>query len=143
MPVKCLTIVVYGESGWGWHLEKTFNPNWDEIIASIDRLDKFRYPWVWLFIGDEDEDASVDCLTVLGGDGVYWLALSAGKYAQLRLFDPSKGSHEVQLWTSDQGFADEEVYVTYDRELVLRIAKYFGETGKPLPEAQWESTQHA
>ena len=61
----------------------------------------------------------------MGGDGVYWLGLSNGKYEQLRLFDPNKGSHEINVWTSDQGFADEERYVTYDRELVLRIARYF------------------
>ena len=60
------------------------------------------------------------------------------EYQQLRLFDPDKGSHEVQLWTNDQGFAEQEMYVTYDRELVLRIAQYFGETGEPLPEANWE-----
>lgn len=142
MPIRCLTSVVYPESGKDWHFEKTANPTFDAIVASIDRLDKFRYPWVWLFIGDEDEDASVDCLTIMGGDGVYWLGLSAGKYEQLRLFDPNKGTHEVQLWTSDQGFADQEMYVTYDRELVLRIARYFGETGEPLPEANWESSKN-
>lgn len=108
MSIRCLTIVVYDESGKDWHFEKTINPTWDEIVVSIDRLDKFRYPWVWLFVGDETEDASVDCLTIIGGDGVYWLGLSAGRYEQLRLFDPTKGSREVQLWTSDQGFADEE-----------------------------------
>jgi hypothetical protein len=74
----------------------------------------------------------------MGGDGVYWLRLTPGKYDQLRLFDPSKGSHEVQLWTSDQRFVDQEMYVTYDRELVLGIAGYFGETGEALPEAMWE-----
>ena len=140
MPVRCLTIVVYGETGWGWHLEKTVNPSWEQIVASIDRLDKFRYPWVNLFIGDEDEDMMVDCLTILGGEGVFWLGLSAGRYEQLQLFDPDKSTHEIQLWTSDQGFADQERHVTYDRELVLRIARYFGETGEPLPEAGWEPT---
>jgi hypothetical protein len=139
MPVKCLTSVVYGETGEDWHFEKTFNPSWDAIVAAIDQLDKFRYPWVWLFIGDEEEDASVDCLTIMGGGGVYWLGLSAGRYEQLRLFDPSKGSDDVQLWISDQGFADQEMYVTYDRQLVLRIARHFGETGEPLAEAMWES----
>jgi hypothetical protein len=138
MTVRCLTIVDYGETGKDWRFEKTPTPKWEEIVTAIYRLDKYRYPWVWLFIGDEDEDASVDCLTVMGGGGVYWLGLTAGKYDQLRLFDPAKGSHEVELWTSDQGFADEERHVTYDIELVLRIAKYFGETGEPLPEAQWE-----
>jgi hypothetical protein len=137
MPIRCLTIVVYGETGWGWHLEKTPDPSWDQIVTAIQRLDKFRYPWVCLFIGDEDENASVDCLTILGGEGVYWLALSAGKYDQLRLFDTSKTTDEIKLWTSDQGFADDECHVTYDLDLVLRIAKHFGETGEPLPEAPW------
>jgi hypothetical protein len=50
MPVKCLTSVVYGETGEDWHFEKTFNPSWDAIVAAIDQLDKFRYPWVWLFM---------------------------------------------------------------------------------------------
>ena len=108
MPVKCLTMVVYDATGKDWHFEKSPDPTWEQIVASIDRLDKFRYPWLWLFIGDEDEDASVDCLTIMGGDGVYWLGLSAGKYDQLRLYDPNQGAHEVPLWTSDQGFADQK-----------------------------------
>ena len=140
MPVRCLTIIDYGETGQVWHFVKSHNPTWEEIVTSIYRLDKFRYPWVWLFIGDEDEDASVDCLTVMGGDGVYWVGLTAGKYDQLRLFDPTKSTQEVEVWTSDQGFADQEVYLTYDIDLVLRVAKYFGETGEPLPEAIWEPT---
>jgi hypothetical protein len=50
------------ETREGWHFEKTFNARWDAIVASIDRLDNFHYPWVWLFMGYADEDASVDCL---------------------------------------------------------------------------------
>jgi hypothetical protein len=138
MPIRCLTIVVY-EAHFEWHFEKVRNPSWNELVSSIQRLDKFSYPWVLLFIGDEDEDASVDCLTIMGGDGVYWLALSAGKYDQLRLFDNTQSTNEVELWTSDQGFAAEERYVTYDLDLVLRIVKHFGETSEPLPEAHWES----
>ena len=132
-------MVVYGETGREWHFDKVRNPTWDEIVTSIRRLDKFRYPWVWLFIGDEDEDASVDCLTVMGGEGVYWLGLTAGKYDQLRLFDPNKGTDEVELWTSDQGFADQERHVTHDIDLVFHIVKHFGKTGEPLPEAAWEA----
>lgn len=75
----------------------------------------------------------------MGCEGVYWLALTAGKYEQLRLFDPNKSSQEIKVWTSDQGFADEEKYVTYDSDLVLKIARHFGETGEPLPGAQWEA----
>lgn len=139
MAVRCLSYVEYDERGWGWHMEKIANPTWDQVVSSIRRLDKFRYPWVWLFIGDNDEDATVDCLTIMGGEGVYWVGLSAGKYDQLRLFDPDKGSQIIELWTSDQGYSDYEFHVTYDIELILRIAKHFAEAGEPLPEATWEA----
>ncbi len=139
MPVRCMSYVEYDERGWGWHMEKVANPTWGQVVGSIRQLDKFRYPWVWLFIGENEEDATVDCLTVMGGDGVYRVGLSAGKHDQLRLFDPDKGSHEVELWTSDQGFSDSEFHTTNDIELVLRIAKHFAETGEPLSEATWEA----
>ena len=138
MAVRCLSWEVYPETGWGGQTQKLADPTWDQIVASVRRLDRFRYPWVWLFIGDNDEDPTVNCLTIMGGEGVYWVALSAGKFDQLRLFDPNKGNEEVNLWLSDQGFSDYEFHVTYDIDLVLRIAAYFGETGKPLPAADWE-----
>jgi hypothetical protein len=136
--LRCLSFVVYDDSGWGWQSEKIANPTWDQVVTSIRRLDKFHYPSVLLFIGDNDEDPTVDCLTIMGGEGVYWVALSAGKYDQLRLFDPDKGSKEVALWESDQGYSDHEFHVTYDIDLILRIARHFVETGEPLPQATWE-----
>jgi hypothetical protein len=139
MPIRCLSSAVYGETGWDCHMEKTANPTWDDVVAAVRRLDTFRYPWVWLFIGDNDEDGSLDCLTIMGGDGAYWIGLCAGPYDQLRLFDPEKGDEEIQVWTSDQGFADRACHVTGDLDLVLRIAKHFGDTGEPLPDATWES----
>lgn len=138
MPIRCLSCVEYGETGWGWHIEKIRNPTMDDVVAAVHRLDKFRYPWVWLFIGDNDEDGTVDCLTIMGGDGVFWVSLCAGSYDQLRLFDPNKSTKQIELWTSDQGFSDHEFHTTQDIDLVLKIAQHFGETGEPLPEASWE-----
>ena len=140
MAVRSLSFVTYSESGRDWHLQKVRHPSWDEIVASVRSLDKFRHPWVWLFIGDEDEDATVDCLTIMGGERAYWIGLSAGPHVQLRLFDGAKGREEVAVWTSDQGFADQACHVTDDVDLVLRVAKHFAETGEPLPEASWECT---
>jgi hypothetical protein len=138
MPIRCLSFVEYAETGWGWRVEKIRNPTWSDVVTATRRLDRFRYPWVWLFIGENDEDAMDDCLTIMGGQGVYWIGLSAGSYQQLRLFNPDKSSHDVDLWTSDQGFADAEFHTTSDMDLVLRIAEHFGATGEPLPEALWE-----
>jgi hypothetical protein len=138
MSVRSLSFVTYQENGWDWQLEKVVNPTWHDIVAFVRRLDPFRHPWVWLFIGETDDDVLVDCLTIMGGEGGYWIGLSAGKYEQLRLFNPDKGEKDVAVWTSDQGFADKACYITDDLDLVLRIAKHFGETGEPLPDAPWE-----
>jgi hypothetical protein len=138
MPVRSLSFVTYQENGWDWRLEKVVDPTWHQIVAFVHRLDRFRHPWVWLFISDAGDDVLVDCLTIMGGDGAYWIGLSAGRYEQLRVFNPEKGHHEIAVWTSDQGFADQACYITDDVELVLRIAKHFGETGEPLPDAPWE-----
>ena len=51
--------------------EKVRNPTWDDVLVSVDRLDKFRYPWVSLFIGENEEDPTLDCLTIMGGEGIY------------------------------------------------------------------------
>jgi hypothetical protein len=134
-----MSYVVYDEKGWNWHSVKEANPDWDRVVEAIRRLDRFRYPYVWLFIGDNDDDVQEDCLNVVGGDGAYWVGLSSGRFDQLRLFDPCKGSQEISLWTSDQGFSDYEFHVTYDIELILRIVYHFAQTGEPLPEATWES----
>ena len=82
----------------------------------------------------------MDCLTIMGGDGVYWLALTAGKYEQLRLFDPNKGSHEIEAWTSDHGFVDEEKYVTYDRDRIEGF-QVFWRNGRTIAGTPWEPSQ--
>lgn len=138
MPVRCFSWVEYDADGRSWRREKSRDPSWDEVVAAVHCLDRFRKPWVLLFIGDNDEDPTLDCATIMGGQGVFWVGLSTGRHVQLRLFDPERSGDEVDLWTSDQGFRDYEFHTTTDIDLVLRIAKHFGETGEPLSEATWE-----
>lgn len=136
--IRSLSFACYEQTKSSPDVKKINNPIWEDIEASVLRLDKNRYPWVWLFIGNSDEDPAVDCLAIIGGENLYWIALSAGNHSQLRLFEPNKNRNEIDLWVSDSGFSESEVYTTNDVELVLRIAKYFAETGEPLPEAKWE-----
>ena len=136
--IRCLSFARYDQTNSAPFVKKINNPIWEDIKASVLRLDRNRYPWVWLFIGKSDEDPAVDCLAIVGCENLYWIALSSGNHSQLRLFDPNKNRKQVDLWVSDSGFSESEVYTTNDVELVLKIAKYYAETGEPLPGANWE-----
>ena len=137
MKINYLQKYVY-EVAWKHHAVDIPMPTWAQIEGTIRELDPFHHPWCWLFIGAGHDDPTDNCMTVMGGDGIYWLALSAGKYDQLRLFNPEKSDREVDVWTSDQGFADHEFHTTTDIELVIRVVRHFAETGEPLPENIWE-----
>ena len=137
MLVRVLVTVIYDETGWNWQKQVVRQPTWDQIDSSIRQLDQFCHPWIELHLTDDPDDPG-NSLTVMGGKGVYWIALTADEWDQLRLFDPDKSSRKVDLWISDQGFDDHELHTTTDLELVMRIAGYFAQTGKPLPDATWE-----
>ena len=138
MLVKCFKLACYDEDGWTWHIDEIRNPNWQQIEDGIRRLDKFCYPWVELHLDEGGEVTARNCLVVMGGKGDFWVCLSVGDLEQIRLFDPNKSSNDVDLWTSDQGFSDYEFHVSYDIELILKIAKHFADQGQALPEASWE-----
>lgn len=135
MLIKRLDVPHYHDA-WNWEMEVVSAPGWEQIEAAIRRLDRFHYPWVWLRL--TEDEGNTDCLTVMGGSGAYWVALTAGEHDQLRLFDPEKSSRDVELWTSDQGYSDHEFHVTDDIALILEVARHFAETGRPLPSTDWE-----
>jgi hypothetical protein len=112
MHVKCLEWVVYGPTGWGWKAHKLWHPAWDDIELAIRRLDRFQHPFAWLWHTEDESKQTIDgtgeVLEVMGGEGVWWLAGSFEGYFQRRIDYPERGEQEVQVWTSDQGFADAE-----------------------------------
>ena len=75
---------------------------------------------------------------VMGGDGAYWLAGTFGGYFQRRLDYPERGEQAVEVWTSDQGFADTERHVCRDVEAAIRAARYYAERGGFDPSLRWE-----
>ena len=137
MLVKHMVSVFYDDLNRS-RSEDISAPTWEQIEAAIRGLEKFSRPWITLFLGDQSENPTENCLTVMGGDGLYWMALSNTENDQLRIFDPKRSSNMVEIWTSDQGFQDEEFHTTNDIDLVLRIARYFAGTGGALPEEVWE-----
>jgi len=142
MYVKCLDWVIYAPTGWDWKSHKLWQPAWDDIDCAIRRLDRFQYPFVWLW-GTEDEskhalDGTAEVLQIVGGEGVWWLAGSFEERFQRRIDYPERGEREVQVWTSDQGFADAERHICRDIEVVVHAARYYAEHGGFDPTLRWE-----
>lgn len=139
--VKFLRAEVYGPDGWNPRPERIRNPSWHQIEQAILRLDRFRYPWVWLFLTEAetkpDEEELQECLTIMGGREAYFLELNAGEHDQLTLLYPDAPQETVEVWESDQGMSVSAREVTADIDLVLRVAKHFAATGEPLPDAPW------
>ncbi len=133
MNITRLVLTEYDNKGWGREDSKYENPDWPLIEKSIRRLDRFRFPYVWLF-KEESEDGPQ--LTITGGKGKFHLYMSddEGEYI---ILNADKGDDIVEVWESDQGFE------TYDHELlddvddVVKIAKHYYEFGEKHPDFEW------
>lgn len=137
--VKLLHAETYGANGWNPRPQRTHNPSWGQIEAAIRRLDRFRYPYIWLFLSEEEDDSGDlnNTLQVIGGKGAYYLTLNAGEFDNVTLYFPDAPDEEIEVWESDQGLSASAREVATDVELVLRIVWHFAATGQPLPEAPW------
>jgi hypothetical protein len=139
MLVKWLEATTYNDDH-EYFTSRVDNPSWDKIEAAIKNLDRFYRPFIQLGLYDDFQKCLDDgMIEVMGGGGVYWIAITAQGYWQRRLHDPAKGTHYVEVWTSDQGFEDEEQYVCYDLDTVLRVIKLFAETATFDPLVTWEA----
>lgn len=136
MKVKRLGAIVYTDGGNAWHTETTMHPKWPAIEEAARRLDKHCYPFLFLCLNEAEDDD--ERLEIIGGGGDYWLAGNVDGHWQRRLQNPDGGSERVRVWTSDQGFSDEERHICHDLHRVLRAARYFFEHGGFDPSLDWE-----
>jgi hypothetical protein len=137
--VKRLDVIEYTDGGRCWHAKSTSRPSWSLIEGAIRRLDKFSFPFLFLCL---DEDARGtdhdDRLEIMGGDGDFWVAGTFDGYFQRRFVNPGGGDNEIAVWTSDQGFGDEDRYICHDVEVVVRVARYFFDHRDFDPSVAWE-----
>jgi hypothetical protein len=136
MLVKVLEFVTYEDDGWTWQSHEILDPSWEQVEAAIRRLDRFGHPFLFLRLREDVPDD--ERLDVMGGEGAYWVAGLFGGYFQRRFVNLAGGGDKVRVWTSDQGFADEERFICKDVELVLKVARYFAEHGDFDPSVSWE-----
>lgn len=151
MLVRHLQTVVYDDKGWDWQEVHIAEPAWGQVEAAIRRLDRFRFPFVWLYLKPvplSDQGRSPypkKCsrdFEIVGGKRVYWMAGSVDGYFHRRYLNPTpNGNDEVRLWISDQGFADDDQFVCHDIRVALQAARYFCEHGGFDPSITWESKE--
>jgi hypothetical protein len=117
------------------------HPTWDEVETAIRRLDQFTWPFVWLLLGEGKDWGAMEeegFLSIIGGNGKYSVEGATPSEGGKRLC-LSKQSREklVDVWLSDQGFSTEEMFVCYELETVLRVARYFGVRRQFDPTVEW------
>jgi hypothetical protein len=134
--IKVLEVTEYPPSGHGYDTRAIPNPTWEQVEAAIRALDHYHLPFV--FIGLRDECCGEDCLSVLGGPNGYSITAADEHGGWVQYCDPTHTGGEVPVWTSDQGYYPHERYVTYDLDLVLRVARCYSESGQLDPSVQWE-----
>ena len=143
MHVKVLETIEYPPRAGGWRSTKTPEPTWAEVESAIRRLDRDRFPIVFLWPTTDESAHEVteenELFQVVGGDGAYWLAVTADGYFERRLDDPEQGDEEVEVWESDQGYVTEARHVCTDVDAVLRAARHYAERGGFAPGLPWES----
>jgi len=144
MHAKVLSFVVY-KSHWEWRHEDISLPTWEQIEAAIRRLDKFHYPFIYLWptLHDSEHECTEgrEWFCVVGGKGEYWFAATIGDRWENHYLNPAAGDQEVDLWTSDQGFAARDRHVCRDPDIVLRATRYYAEHGVYDPSVCWSGDQ--
>ena len=134
--IKVLEVTEYPPSGRGYTTRATPNPTWEQIETAIRALNHYQLPFIYLCLSEECYGE--DCLSVLGGPKGYAISVADSEGGWLQYCDPRHTGGDVPVWTSDQGYYPKERYVTYDVELVLRVARHYAEGGQRDPSVQWE-----
>ncbi|HEV2239381.1 MAG TPA: hypothetical protein VGR57_22185 [Ktedonobacterales bacterium] len=137
MKVKRLDITVYESDGWTWRTDEIRNPSWHDVEAAIRRLDRFRYPFVWLFLNAEANlfDDPYE-FSVLGGEGEYFIDGHADDH-HWRWYDPSRQGEPIEVWRSDQGATFDAEMCCPSLETVLQVTRHFCEYGTLDPALSW------
>lgn len=120
-------------SGWSAGADIIHHPTWDEVEASISRLDPFRYPFLRLSGGHRPRGEGME---ILGGNGKFRIRLFQ-PLARWQLFDPDKSNNEVRLWTGDRMEITYDFHVLRDEAEVFVVAWHYFRFGEGHPEYDW------
>ena len=124
-----------------WSSHEAPHPTWEQIEASLRRLNQFEYPNVWLLLGDGSDWSLMEkegYLNIMGGNGSYCVDGATPSDGRRRLVMSNHSRvKRVDVWLSDQGYATEEIFVCKDIETVVRVARHFCVHRRLDPSAEW------
>ncbi len=137
MHVHLLDVTVYPANGGTWKTKRTPNPTLEDIETAVRRLDRFHYPYLYLY---HDANAAEDAppeFTVMGGMGEYTM-FSGFNGDELFYYDPGRNDEEIEVWQSDQGFTCAAKNCCNSLVAVIGITRYFCKRGELDPSVAWQ-----
>jgi len=138
MSIAVLEFTKYDDDGWHYEVHRLVHPAWEAIEQAIRRLDRAKYPFVWIFNDEETNESRLPNLNVIGGSGAYGVDGNLDE-SQLIYYDPAQSPAHIKLWITDQGYETTCDYVCFDVETVLKIVRYFEQTGQFDPAYLWKA----
>ena len=114
--------------------EDISDPSWQIVEREIRTMDRYTKPLIFLMTAEDDTES--DCMAITGGGDFCHLQISDSDGRWQEAVNPGRGSREIEVWTSDQGFTTEERY-TWSIEDAIRIAKFFWDEERPSPDVEW------
>ena len=89
-----------------------------------------------LILEQNRDDPSTNVLMICGGSGVFHLQFADQKAFWYQASDPNGSDDEIEVWTSDQGFAIARKN-TWPLEIAVSIAQYYFDHGTAHPQFAW------
>lgn len=124
MVINALRITKYPDRGKPTSKD-LHEPAWSDIESAIRRLDRDRFPFVWLFAGEVDDYPD---FSILGGTGAYAMTAVVGD-CTYKFHDPRQSDEVIVIWFSDQGASVPMTEVCTDIDRVLLAVRRYHETG--------------
>jgi len=119
MEAHLLRVTIYDDDGWTWQTEEIREPTWADIEVAIRRLDRFHYPFVWLYRSDTAGWTAIPDFDVMGGEGESAMEATIDN-SYHRYYDQSRGDEMIEIWRSDQGASFEKKYCCPSLDIALQ-----------------------
>jgi hypothetical protein len=131
--VRAISVIRYPAHG-PYTTEELLGPTWADVERHMREMDPFSQPIV--FLQQRPGETGCDCMSINGGGDTFHVSAQRdGDWLQAVNVD--RGSKEVEVWTSDQGFATQARF-TWSLESALKWARKYFDQGVLDPTIPWE-----